>query len=110
MTQIIHEAGAPKGVFNLVIGGGASGSVLALHPDVAAISFTGSQSVGARVASAAMSHQARVQLEMGGKNPLVVLDDCDLDRARFSARSMALLCHRATLHGFESHHRHRRDS
>src|SRR3954447_4920042 len=81
LTQIIHEAGAPKGVFNLVIGGGASGNVLALHPDVAAISFTGSQSVGARVANAAMSHQARVQLEMGGKNPLIVLDDCDLDRA-----------------------------
>lgn len=81
MTQIIHDAGAPKGVFNLVIGGGASGNVLASHPDVAAISFTGSQSVGAQVAAAAMSHQARVQLEMGGKNPLVVLDDCDLDRA-----------------------------
>jgi aldehyde dehydrogenase (NAD+) len=81
MTQIIHDAGAPKGVFNLVIGGGAAGNVLASHPDVAAISFTGSQSVGARVANAALSHQARVQLEMGGKNPLVVLDDCDLDRA-----------------------------
>ena len=81
LTQIIHESGAPKGVFNLVIGSGASGNVLAQHPEVAAISFTGSQAVGARVAAAAMSHQARVQLEMGGKNPLVVLDDCDLDRA-----------------------------
>ena len=81
MTQILHDSGIPKGVFNLVIGSGASGNVLALNPDVAAISFTGSQSVGARVANAAMSHQARVQLEMGGKNPLVVLDDCDLDRA-----------------------------
>jgi acyl-CoA reductase-like NAD-dependent aldehyde dehydrogenase len=81
LTQIIHDSGAPKGVFNLVIGSGASGNVLALNPDVAAISFTGSQAVGARVATAAMSHQARVQLEMGGKNPLVVLDDCDLDRA-----------------------------
>jgi aldehyde dehydrogenase (NAD+) len=81
LTQIIHDAGAPKGVFNLVIGGGGAGNVLASHPDVAAISFTGSQSVGARVAAAAMSHQARVQLEMGGKNPLVVLDDCDLERA-----------------------------
>ena len=81
MTQILHDSGIPKGVFNLVIGSGASGNVLALHADVAAISFTGSQSVGARVANAAMSHQARVQLEMGGKNPLVVLDDCDLDRA-----------------------------
>jgi aldehyde dehydrogenase (NAD+) len=81
LTQIIHDAGAPKGVFNLVIGGGGAGNVLAMHPDVVAISFTGSQSVGARVANAAVSHQARVQLEMGGKNPLVVLDDCDLDRA-----------------------------
>ena len=81
LTQIIHEAGMPKGVFNLVIGSGAAGNTLASHADVAAISFTGSQSVGARVATAAMSHQARVQLEMGGKNPLVVLDDCDLERA-----------------------------
>jgi aldehyde dehydrogenase (NAD+) len=81
LAQIIHESGAPKGVFNLVIGGGAAGNTLASHRDVDAISFTGSQAVGLRVASAAMSHQARVQLEMGGKNPLVVLDDCDLDRA-----------------------------
>ncbi len=81
LTQIIHESGVPKGVFNLVIGGGAAGNTLASHADVAAVSFTGSQSVGARVATAALSHQARVQLEMGGKNPLVVLDDCDLDRA-----------------------------
>jgi acyl-CoA reductase-like NAD-dependent aldehyde dehydrogenase len=81
LTQVIHDAGAPKGVFNLVIGSGAAGNTLASHRDVDAVSFTGSQSVGARVAGAALSHQARVQLEMGGKNPLVVLDDCDLDRA-----------------------------
>jgi acyl-CoA reductase-like NAD-dependent aldehyde dehydrogenase len=81
LTQIIHESGAPKGVFNLIIGGGAAGNVLASHPDIAAVSFTGSQGVGQKVAAAAMSHQARIQLEMGGKNPLVVLDDCDLDRA-----------------------------
>ncbi len=81
LAQIIHESGMPKGVFNLVIGGGAAGNALASHSDVAGVSFTGSQSVGARVASAAISHQARLQLEMGGKNPLVVLDDCDLERA-----------------------------
>jgi alpha-ketoglutaric semialdehyde dehydrogenase len=81
LTQIIHESGVPKGVFNLIIGGGAAGNVLASHPDVAAVSFTGSQGVGQKVAAAALSHQARIQLEMGGKNPLVVLDDCDLDRA-----------------------------
>jgi len=80
-TEIVHEAGVPKGVFNLVMGGGAAGDALTGNKDVAGISFTGSQSVGARVAAAAMTRQARVQLEMGGKNPLVVLDDCDLERA-----------------------------
>src|SRR6187549_2124830 len=81
LTEIIHEAGVPKGVFNLILGGGAMGGTLVEHPDVAGVSFTGGQSTGAQVAKAAMSHNARVQLEMGGKNPLVVLDDCELDRA-----------------------------
>jgi len=81
LTQIIHEAGFPKGVFNLVLGSGAVGGALTAHPDVAGVSFTGGQSTGAQVARSAFAHNARVQLEMGGKNPLVVLDDCDLDRA-----------------------------
>jgi acyl-CoA reductase-like NAD-dependent aldehyde dehydrogenase len=81
LTEIIHEAGVPKGVFNLILGGGAMGGQLVEHPDVAGVSFTGGQSTGATVAKGAMSHNARVQLEMGGKNPLVVLDDCELDRA-----------------------------
>jgi acyl-CoA reductase-like NAD-dependent aldehyde dehydrogenase len=81
LTEIIHEAGVPKGVFNLILGGGSMGGALVEHPDVAGISFTGGQSTGATVAKGAFSHNARVQLEMGGKNPLVVLDDCDLDRA-----------------------------
>jgi aldehyde dehydrogenase (NAD+) len=81
LASIIHECGAPAGVFNMVLGEGAPGAALVDHPDVAAISFTGSQGVGAKVGIAAMQRQARVQLEMGGKNPLVVLDDADLDRA-----------------------------
>ena len=81
LAEIIHEAGVPKGVFNLILGGGAMGGALTDHPDVAGVSFTGGQSTGAQVAKSAFSHNARVQLEMGGKNPLVVLDDCDLDRA-----------------------------
>ncbi len=81
LTEIIHEAGFPKGVFNLILGGGSMGGALVEHPDVAGVSFTGGQGTGATVAKGAMSHNARVQLEMGGKNPLVVLDDCDLDRA-----------------------------
>src|SRR5689334_15567093 len=81
MTEIIHEAGIPKGVFNLILGGGSMGGALVEHPDVNGVSFTGGQSTGAIVAKGAMSHNARIQLEMGGKNPLVVLDDCELDRA-----------------------------
>ncbi|HEY5810830.1 MAG TPA: aldehyde dehydrogenase family protein [Povalibacter sp.] len=81
LAEILHEAGIPRGVFNLVLGAGAAGGALSAHPDVDGISFTGSQGTGARVAAAALSHQARFQLEMGGKNPLVVLDDCDLERA-----------------------------
>ncbi|MDF7777638.1 aldehyde dehydrogenase family protein [Sphingomonas sp. AOB5] len=81
LAAIIHECGAPPGVFNLVLGQGGVGSAIVDHPQVDAVSFTGSQGVGAKVGMAAMARQARVQLEMGGKNPLVVLDDADLDRA-----------------------------
>jgi aldehyde dehydrogenase (NAD+) len=81
LAEIIWEAGAPKGVFNMLFGPGAMGQKLVEHPDVDGISFTGSQSVGAGVAETAVKRQARVQLEMGGKNPLVVLDDADLERA-----------------------------
>ena len=78
---ILLEAGAPAGVFNLVIGEGNVGRAIVNHADIDGISFTGSQTVGASVAEGAAKRQARVQLEMGGKNPLVVLDDADLDRA-----------------------------
>jgi aldehyde dehydrogenase (NAD+) len=81
LASIIHECGAPAGVFNLVLGGGKVGSALVEHDEVDGISFTGSQSVGAGVAQAAIARQARIQLEMGGKNPLVVLADANLDRA-----------------------------
>ena len=81
LGQILLEAGAPPGVFNLVIGEGDVGRAIVGHPDIDGISFTGSQLVGASVGETAMKRQARVQLEMGGKNPLVVLDDADLDRA-----------------------------
>lgn len=81
LVAILHEAGLPRGVLNLVIGRGRVGQAIVDHPDVAGISFTGSQGVGAGVASGAVKRQARVQLEMGGKNPLIVLDDADLERA-----------------------------
>lgn len=81
LVAILHEAGLPKGVLNLVIGRGDVGQALVDHHDIDAISFTGSQNIGANVAMGAARRQARVQLEMGGKNPLIVLDDADLDRA-----------------------------
>ena len=81
LVDILHRAGLPKGVLNLVIGRGPEvGTVLLEHPDVAAISFTGSVATGQKVAAACIASRPmkKFQLEMGGKNPLVVLDDADL--------------------------------
>jgi aldehyde dehydrogenase (NAD+) len=79
LVEIASRAGLPEGVLNLVIGPGRMvGERLLADPRVRGYSFTGSQAVGARVAAAAASRFARAQLEMGGKNPLVVLDDADL--------------------------------
>lgn len=82
MSEIIVDAGVPDGVFNLVMGSGAEvGATIVNHPMVNAISFTGSVRTGRGVAMATASRMAKVQLEMGGKNPLVVLDDADLSTA-----------------------------
>jgi alpha-ketoglutaric semialdehyde dehydrogenase len=81
LAVIVHEAGAPPGVFNMVLGESGVGAAIVDHEEIDAISFTGSQSVGGKVAESAIRRQARIQLEMGGKNPLVVLDDADLERA-----------------------------
>ncbi len=82
MAQIIAEAGAPAGVFNLVMGPGrAVGEAMLKHASINAISFTGSQTVGAAVAAECAQRFRPFQLEMGGKNPLVILDDADLDIA-----------------------------
>ncbi len=79
LVDILHRAGLPKGVLNLVMGkGSVVGQAMLDHPDVAAISFTGSVATGRRVAEASVAHMRKFQLEMGGKNPLVVLDDADL--------------------------------
>jgi alpha-ketoglutaric semialdehyde dehydrogenase len=81
LSEIIARSGLPAGVFNLVMGRGSEvGDVLLRHPDVAAVSFTGSVATGRKVAAAATAAtpMKKVQLEMGGKNPLVVLDDADI--------------------------------
>lgn len=79
LADIISRSGLPKGVFNLVMGKGSTvGNAIVNHQDVAGISFTGSVEVGRTLAATLAQRLARVQLEMGGKNPLVVLDDADL--------------------------------
>ncbi|WP_029525244.1 aldehyde dehydrogenase family protein [Polaromonas glacialis] len=82
LAEIISRSGIPAGVFNLVMGrGSVIGDPLVNHPGVDAISFTGSQGVGARIAQQCAVNLKKVQLEMGGKNPQVILDDADLAQA-----------------------------
>ncbi len=82
LAEIVHEAGLPRGVVNLVSGDGPTvGEPLVAHADVDMVSFTGSTRAGRRVGELAMQRVARVALELGGKSPLVVLDDADLETA-----------------------------
>jgi acyl-CoA reductase-like NAD-dependent aldehyde dehydrogenase len=82
LADIIVRSGIPSGVFNLVMGrGSVVGEAMVSDPAVAAISFTGSVTTGRTIAAKAIARMAKLQLEMGGKNPLVVLDDADLATA-----------------------------
>ena len=82
LADIIHRSGIPAGVFNLVMGAGrVIGNGLVNHPGVDGISFTGSAGVGAQIAANCAKSMKKVQLEMGGKNPQIVLDDADLNTA-----------------------------
>jgi alpha-ketoglutaric semialdehyde dehydrogenase len=86
LADIISRSGLPKGVFNLVMGrGSVVGQTMLDSRDVNAVSFTGSVETGAKVAMACASRGGKFQLEMGGKNPLVVLDDANVDAAVASA-------------------------
>jgi acyl-CoA reductase-like NAD-dependent aldehyde dehydrogenase len=82
LVEILLEAGLPEGVLNLVQGlGEEAGAALVRHPDVDVVSFTGSCETGREVALTCAEHSKRVSLEMGGKNPIIVMDDADLDLA-----------------------------
>ncbi len=82
LAELLAECGCPAGVFNLVAGSGREvGDTIVGSPLVDAVSFTGSVETGRSIAARAVGTMKRVQLEMGGKNPLVVLDDADLDNA-----------------------------
>jgi aldehyde dehydrogenase (NAD+) len=81
LAEILVEAGLPPGALNVVHGHGEAGAALVAHEQVRAVSFTGSEATGGKVAEACGRRRARVQLEMGGKNPTIVLADADLDEA-----------------------------
>ncbi|MBZ9811852.1 MULTISPECIES: aldehyde dehydrogenase family protein [unclassified Mesorhizobium] len=82
LADIIIRSGIPEGVFNLVMGrGSVVGDALLTSRDVHAISFTGSVATGRKVAASSVEHMRKFQLELGGKNPLVILDDADLQTA-----------------------------
>lgn len=82
VTEALHEAGLPAGVFNIVTGRGETvGAQISAHPDVAKISFTGSTAVGKSILRTASETLKRVTLELGGKSPVIVLDDANFDEA-----------------------------
>lgn len=82
ITECLHEAGLPKGVFNIVNGlGEVVGAEISRNPDVAKISFTGSTIVGKIIAREAVNTMKRVTLELGGKSPNIILDDADFSKA-----------------------------
>jgi len=79
LADILSRSGLPAGVFNLVMGRGSTvGATLLEDPRIAGVSFTGSVPTGQKVAAACVARMAKFQLEMGGKNPMIVLDDADL--------------------------------
>ncbi len=82
IVELFAEAGLPAGVLNLVLGSGSTvGDEIINHPAVKAVSFTGSNEVGIRLYEQASRRGAKVQCEMGGKNPVVIMEDADLDLA-----------------------------
>ena len=106
IVEALHEAGIPAGVLNYVTGsGGAVGNALIEHPAIRAVSFTGSCEVGNALYDKVTKRRLRLQLEMGGKNPTIVLKDADLDYATsvlvngafFSTGQKCTACSRAII-------------
>ena len=93
LVRVLDEAGIPPGVVNYITGrGSVIGDTLVCHPSVKAVSFTGSTEVGLGIAQKLAGRETKIQLEMGGKNPLVVLADADLGRAVDAAVLGAFSC------------------
>lgn len=81
LAEVYREAGVPDGVFNVVYGAGEVGAQLSTHPLIAKVSFTGQVSTGKKVAGAAAGHMKYVTMELGGKSPVIVLPDCEVESA-----------------------------
>lgn len=81
IAKIATKSGLPKGLINVIHGDASSGKLIVEHPSIKLISFTGSSVAGKEIAKRASKNLKRISLELGGKNPFVVTDDCDLDKA-----------------------------
>lgn len=92
LVEIMHDAGLPAGLLNLVTGGRETGAALVAHPAIRAITFTGSTAAGRAIAEVAGRRLARVQAEMGGKNPAVLWNPTDLDDAARQVVGAAFAC------------------
>jgi len=91
-AELIQETGFPAGVVNVITGlGHVTGAALAAHEDVDKVAFTGSTEVGKRIVEASVGNLKKVSLELGGKSPVVILADADVERAAQSAAEMILL-------------------
>jgi len=88
LAEIYTEAGIPDGCFNVVLGDGSTGAHLSSHPDIAKVSFTGSVETGTAVYQSAASSMKSVTMELGGKSPLIIMEDAHLENA-VSAAMMA---------------------
>jgi acyl-CoA reductase-like NAD-dependent aldehyde dehydrogenase len=93
LDRLIHEAGVPEGVVNLLTGyGHTAGAAITAHPDVEKVAFTGSTEVGKAIVRASADNLKKVTLELGGKSPVLIFDDADLDKALLMA-SLGIFVH-----------------
>jgi aldehyde dehydrogenase (NAD+) len=93
LDRLIHEAGVPEGVVNLLTGyGHTAGAAISAHPDVQKVAFTGSTEVGKQIVRASAGNLKKVTLELGGKSPVLIFDDADMDKALLMA-SLGIFVH-----------------
>ena len=98
LAELMQQAGIPDGVVNVVTGGNDTGQALVEHPDVRMVSLTGSTATGKKIMATAANTLKRVHLELGGKAPVIVFDDADVDLVSAKACVCCHLQHRPRLH------------